>query len=200
MKIRPGDSVVVIAGKDKNKTGSVMRVLPATNRIVVAGINMRTKHVKKTPQRPGQRLVYEASLSVSNVMVIDPKTKKRSRIGQTVDKKGHKQRMAKRSGEILTKIAPAALAETKDKRSEAKKGQDELAEKRSGKEEERKPAEKKTEKAVKEAKVPFWKKIGFGQDAMEDAAEVAGESRMKQDKSVPDQGQAPDVRSTQRGK
>ena len=201
MKIRPGDSVVVITGKDKNKTGSVMRVLAGKNRVVVTGINIRTKHVKATPQRPGQRLQYEASIDASNVMVIDPKTKKRSRIGQTIDKKGHKKRTAKRSGEVLITTAPVATEETKDKRASAKKGQEELAEKRTGKTtpSSTKPTADK-EKGASNDKTPFWKKIGFGQDAMEDAADIANESRMKQDKSVPDQGQAPDVRSTQRGK
>jgi large subunit ribosomal protein L24 len=75
MKFHTGDNVVVIAGKDKGKTGRILRVLSSTNRLVVAGINMRTKHMKKSQQSPGRKVSYEASLNASNVMLLDPKTK-----------------------------------------------------------------------------------------------------------------------------
>lgn len=125
MKIRTGDTVVVISGKDKGKTGAVLRVLPIKNRVVVADINMRTRHMKATPQKPGQKVVYEASLNVSNVMLIDPKTKKRTRIGFTTDEKGNKKRIAKASGELLPnkKAATTAkkVATTKDATADTKK-------------------------------------------------------------------------------
>lgn len=108
MKIHTGDLVVIITGKDKGKTGRVLRVLPERDRLVVAGANMRTRHVRKTPQAPGRVVRYEASLHVSNVMIVDPKTKKRSRIGMSVPhyapdgaSRGRKERIAKRSGEEL---------------------------------------------------------------------------------------------------
>ncbi len=100
MKLHTGDLVVVIAGKDKGKTGRILRVLAESSRVVVAGINMRTRHIKKTLQAAGRVVRYEASLHASNVMAIDPKTKKRTRIGYRL-KDGLKERIAKRSGEEL---------------------------------------------------------------------------------------------------
>ena len=101
MKLHTGDNVVVIAGKDKGKVGRILRVLTDRGRIVVAGVNMRTKHMKKTPQSPGRKIRYEASMSVSNVMLIDPKTKKRSRIGRRAGESDGLERFAKNSGEAL---------------------------------------------------------------------------------------------------
>lgn len=100
MKLHTGDLVVIIAGKDKGRTGRVLRVLRQKGRVVISGVNMRTRHIKKTPQAPGRTVRYEASLSASNAMIIDPKTKKRSRIGYKV-KDGRKERIAKNSGEEL---------------------------------------------------------------------------------------------------
>ena len=101
MKLHTGDTVVIIAGKDKGKTGRILRVLQETHRVVIAGANMRTRHMKKTAQAPGRIVRYEGSLDVSNVMVVDPKTKKRSRIGRRLDDRGKKERFAKKSGEAL---------------------------------------------------------------------------------------------------
>ena len=112
MKLHTGDNIVVIAGKDKGKTGRILRVLIEKARIVVTGINMRTRHMKKTQQSPGRKIRYEASLDVSNVMLIDPKTKKRTRIGVRYEggkphsapdgaTRGKKERFAKKSGEAL---------------------------------------------------------------------------------------------------
>jgi len=130
MKITTGDTVVIITGKDKGKTGTVLRTLPATSRVVVAGINMRTKHIKATPQKAGQRLQYEASIHASNVMLLDAKTKKPTRIGFSVSEKGKKERIAKRSGEVISrslKAAPGKAASdatktTKDTKAKEKSG------------------------------------------------------------------------------
>ena len=84
MKLHTGDTVVVISGKDKGKSGTIMRVLPEKNHVVIGGINMRTRHMKKTQQEPGRILRYEASMNASKVMVVDPKTKKPSRIGYLI--------------------------------------------------------------------------------------------------------------------
>jgi large subunit ribosomal protein L24 len=100
MKLHTGDIVVITAGKDKGKTGRILRVLMEKNRVVVAGANMRTRHIKKTPQSPGRVVRYEAAIHASNVMLIDSKTKKRTRIGyRTSD--GKRERFAKKSGEAI---------------------------------------------------------------------------------------------------
>jgi len=84
MKIHTGDTVVIISGKDKGKSGTVLRVLHERNHVVVTGINMRTRHVKKTFQQAGRILKYEASMNASKVMLLDPKTKKPTRIGMAM--------------------------------------------------------------------------------------------------------------------
>lgn len=196
MKIRNGDTVVVITGKDKGKTGQVLRVLPSTGRVVVAGINMRTKHVKKTPQNAGQRLQYEASLNASNVMLVDPKTKKRSRVGYEVDKNGKKKRVAKKSGETVAKTAIKAPKTTST--SGAKAADEKRADMKAQREGSTSAKATANKKPVD--KKPFWKKMGFGEGAMKEGSEVAGEPHMKEDHSVPEQGQTPDSRSHQRGK
>ena len=125
MKLRTGDTVVVISGKDKGKTGSILRLLPNKNRVVVADINMRTRHIKATPQQAGQKITYEASLDASNVMLVDPKTKKRSRVGFAVEK-GKKTRIAKASGEKVTSAAKPTKSKTTEaattETTKAKKG------------------------------------------------------------------------------
>ena len=111
MKLHTGDTVVIIAGKDKGKTGTIIRVLETDNRVVVGGLNMRTRHIKKTAQEAGRILKFEASLDASNVMLIDPKTKKRARIGYKIEK-GKKLRISKKSKEVVT---PVRAEKTKKK-------------------------------------------------------------------------------------
>lgn len=102
MKIHTGDTVLVITGKDKGKQGTVMRVLPLKSRLIIEGVNMRIRHIKKTAQQAGQRITYEASIAASNVMLLDPKTKKPTRVGYRIDEKtGKKVRIARVSGEVL---------------------------------------------------------------------------------------------------
>lgn len=109
MKIRSGDTVAIIAGKEKGKSGRVLRVIHSQNRVVVEGLNMRVRHIKRTPQQAGQRVQFEAALAISNVMLVDPKTKKPTRVGYTVDKKtGRKDRVAKKSKEIIKGVATTA--------------------------------------------------------------------------------------------
>lgn len=100
MKLHTGDSVVIITGKDRGKTGRILRVLPEKSRVVVTGLNMRTRHMRKTAQAPGRIVRYEASIHASNVMAVDPKTKKRTRIGYK-EHDGKWERVAKKSGELL---------------------------------------------------------------------------------------------------
>lgn len=126
MKIHNGDIVVINTGKDKGKQGTVIRVLESKNRVVVEGINMRIRHIKKTTQAPGQRISYEASIHASNVQILDPKTKKPTRIGYKVDAKtGKKTRFAKASGEEIVKAVTKSAKAPKDaKEVKAKKGDD----------------------------------------------------------------------------
>lgn len=101
MKLHAGDTVLVISGKDKGKTGRIMRVLVAEDRVVVAGANLRTRHIKKTPQSPGRKVRYEASIHVSNIALLDPKLQKPTRVGYRLTADRKKERFAKRSKEAL---------------------------------------------------------------------------------------------------
>lgn len=179
MKIRKGDTVLVTAGKDKGKTGQVLRVLENTNRVVVSDVNMRTRHVRSTPQRAGEIVKYEASIHRSNVMVVDPKTKKATRVGFKMEK-GHKVRIAKKSGEVISGTATAKAAKTKTATDAAPKKE-----------------AKKKEKAAPEKK-PFWKNMGFGAEALEGAEQGEG-THMHEDHSVPDSQKRQSNRSHQRG-
>ena len=101
MNFKTGDKVVVISGKDKGKEGKIIKTLRSENRVVVEGVNVIKKHVKPNGQTAGSIVEMEAPIHASNVMILDPKSKKRTRIGHTTDKKGNKVRIAKKSGEIL---------------------------------------------------------------------------------------------------
>jgi large subunit ribosomal protein L24 len=108
MKFKIGDTVVVIAGKyrkvgDKNEpaTGKIIKLDVKNNRVVVEGLNKVKRHVKKRGQQAGQILEFEAGIEASNLMLLDPKTKKASRIGYTKDKNGKKQRIAKKSNTVI---------------------------------------------------------------------------------------------------
>jgi large subunit ribosomal protein L24 len=102
MRIRKGDTVQVISGKDKGKTGQVLRTLPYQNRIVVEGINLRTRHVKPTQEGETGRIVTEeASLHASNVMLYSTTAKVASRVEIFIDKEGNKKRRLKKTGELL---------------------------------------------------------------------------------------------------
>ncbi len=101
LKIKKGDQVVVITGKDKGKKGEVTKVLPAENRIVVAGVNQMTKHRKPSQFAAGGIEKIEASIHVSNVALADPKTGKATRVGYQTLKDGKKVRVARKSGETI---------------------------------------------------------------------------------------------------
>ncbi len=102
MRIKKGDTVQVISGKDKGKTGEVLRTLPYENRVVVQGINLRTRHVKPTQEGETGRIVTEeASLHASNVMIYSTAKKVASRVEIVVDKDGGKKRRLKKTGELL---------------------------------------------------------------------------------------------------
>ena len=101
MNFKTGDKVVVISGKDKGKEGKITNVLRKENRVVVEGINIVKKHVKGNGQTAGSITEVEAPIHASNVMIIDPKTKKPTRIGHKVNKDGKKIRVTKKSNSDL---------------------------------------------------------------------------------------------------
>ena len=102
MNFKVGDQVVVIAGKDKGKEGKIIKTLKNDNKLVVEGINMVTKHVKPSAQNENGGIIkVEAPIHASNVMILDPKTKKRTRIAHEIDENGKKHRISVKSKERL---------------------------------------------------------------------------------------------------
>jgi large subunit ribosomal protein L24 len=101
-RIRKGDTVVVIAGANKGRRGEVLRVYPRADRALVQGVNVRTKHTK--PQgmgRPGGIVEEEASIHLSNLMLIDPKSEKPTKVGFRMLDDGRKVRVAKVTGDLI---------------------------------------------------------------------------------------------------
>lgn len=103
MKIKQGDKVVVIAGKDKGKKGDVRRTYSKMDKVIVEGINMHTKFIKKGAGRPGQQVKIESPIHVSNVMLLDPTNNKPTRVGYKKNEGGSKYRVSKKSGEAVDK-------------------------------------------------------------------------------------------------
>jgi large subunit ribosomal protein L24 len=100
LKIKKGDKVIVLTGRDKGKSGEVTHVNPAESKVTVQGVNVQTKHSKPSQSGPGGLVKIEAPLHVSNVALADPKTGKPTRVGyKTVGDR--KVRVAKRSGEQI---------------------------------------------------------------------------------------------------
>lgn len=101
MRVKKGDTVVVIAGKDKGKKGAVLKVFPKANRVLVEGVNVITKHQKPSAMNPqGGIINKEASLHISNVMPFDPETGKGARVRFEM-KDGKKVRVSVKSGKEL---------------------------------------------------------------------------------------------------
>lgn len=101
LKIKKGDQVVVISGKDKGKKGEVTKVIPDDSRVVVSGVNQMTKHVKPTNTSAGGVQKIDAPIHVSNVALADPKTGAATRVGFKTLGDGKKVRVAKKSGETI---------------------------------------------------------------------------------------------------
>lgn len=99
-KIRTGDEVVVLTGKDKGRKGKVLKVQPKDNRAVVAGINMVKRHQKQTQNSEAGIVNKEAAIELSNLALVDPKDGKPTRVGFKIED-GKKVRFAKRSGEVI---------------------------------------------------------------------------------------------------
>ena len=100
-KIKKGDQVVVLTGKNKGTKGEVLRVLTQESRVVVQGVNVVTKHQKPTQFSPGGKQTKELPVHVSNVALVDPKTGEATRVGYKVLKDGKKVRVARKSGETI---------------------------------------------------------------------------------------------------
>ena len=100
-KIKTKDKVVVLSGKDKGKTGEVVKVLPKEERVVVAGVNVVKKHTRPSARSQGGIVEVEAPIHVSNVAHVDPKDGKPTRVGFRVLDDGRKIRFAKRSGDPI---------------------------------------------------------------------------------------------------
>ena len=100
-KIKKGDKVVVLAGRDKGKSGEVLSVIPKEDRAVVRGVNMVKRHTRATQQTQGGILSKESTIHLSNIAVADPKTGKATRVGFKVLEDGRKVRFAKVSGDLI---------------------------------------------------------------------------------------------------
>lgn len=100
-KIKKGDHVVVLTGRDKGKHGEVIQVMPKDGRALVRGVNVVRRHQKQTAQTEGGIVSKEASIDLSNLAIEDPKDGKPTRVGFKLLEDGSKVRFAKRSGEVI---------------------------------------------------------------------------------------------------
>jgi len=105
MKIRKNDQVLVIAGRDRGKKGRVLSVNPEKSRVIIEGVSMIKRHTKPNPQKnvKGGIVEREASIHVSNVMLVDPDSSAPTRIGYTVNNDGSKSRISRKSGTVVDK-------------------------------------------------------------------------------------------------
>jgi large subunit ribosomal protein L24 len=101
LKIKKGDHVVVITGRDKGKKGEVLKVMPEENRAIVKGVAMVRRHQRQTPSQEGGIIAKEAPIHISNLAIEDPKDGKPTRAGYKFLKDGRKVRFARRSGEVI---------------------------------------------------------------------------------------------------
>ena len=100
-KIRKGDKVIVLTGRDKGRTGEVIEVRPGEGRALVRGVNVVKRHQRQTAQQEGGIISKELPVQLSNIAIADPKDGKPTRVGFTIQKDGKKVRVAKRSGEVI---------------------------------------------------------------------------------------------------
>lgn len=100
-RIRKGDKVIIIAGKDKGRTGDVLRVMPAENRAIVQGVNVARRHQRQTPSAQGGIVSKEMPVHLSNLALVDPRDNKPTRVGFRIAPDGRKVRYAKLSGDVI---------------------------------------------------------------------------------------------------
>jgi large subunit ribosomal protein L24 len=101
LKIKKGDNVVVISGRDKGKKGEVLRVFPAEARAIVQGVHLAKRHTRPRMGEPGGIVEKELTIHISNIAHIDPQSRKPTRVGFRHLGDGHKVRFARRSGEVI---------------------------------------------------------------------------------------------------
>lgn len=101
LKVKKGDKVVVITGRDKGKKGEIIRVIPDENRVLVSGVNLVKRHTKQSAKTQGGIISKESPIDISNVAHIDPKSGGATRVGFKILADGRKVRFAKKSGEVL---------------------------------------------------------------------------------------------------
>lgn len=101
LKVKKGDKVVVLAGRDKGKSGEILKVFPDENRALVQGVNLVRRHQKQSASQEGGIITKEAAIHISNLAIEDPKDGSPTRVGFKVLEDGRKVRFAKRSGELI---------------------------------------------------------------------------------------------------
>lgn len=154
LKIKKGDEVIVLTGRDKGTKGEVLQVMPTKNRVIVQGVNKVKKHQKPTQFAPGGIVEKELSIHVSNVALLDPKAGTPTRVGYKTLANGEKVRIARKSGEEFgVKPAKKKIDVTKSasKKAEPEK-EDAKKETKAKKAPAKKPAAKKTTKAKADKK------------------------------------------------
>ncbi|MDD3861441.1 MAG: 50S ribosomal protein L24 [Candidatus Gracilibacteria bacterium] len=102
MKLKINDTVQVIAGKNKGAKGKITKIYKDKNKVVVEKVNMRTKHIKKTREKKGEKITFEAPIDASNVMILCPHCNKRVRISSQELKNGKRDRVCRKCKETLT--------------------------------------------------------------------------------------------------
>ncbi len=100
-KIKKGDEVIVLTGKDKGKKGEIIRMIKSENRAVVQGINLVKRHTRQTQTDEGGIITKEAAIHVSNLALIDPKSGEATKVGYRIEKDGTKVRISRASGEVI---------------------------------------------------------------------------------------------------
>ena len=101
LKIKKGDNVVVISGRDRGKQGEVLRVFPAESRLVVQGVHIARRHTRQRMGEPGGIVEREATIHLSNLMLVDPTSEKRTKVGFRMLEDGRKIRVAKATGQTI---------------------------------------------------------------------------------------------------
>ena len=101
MKLKKGDDVVVLSGRDRGKKGEILRMIPKENRAIVQGVNVVKRHTRPSSSQPGGIVEKEAPIHVSNLALADPKDGKATRVGYKFLEDGRKVRVARRSGEVI---------------------------------------------------------------------------------------------------
>ena len=108
LKIKKGDQVIVITGKDKGKSGEVLRIMREENRALVRGVNVVKRHTKPSASNQGGIVDKETPIHISNIALIDGKTNKPTRVGYKVEKDGSKSRVARKSGTVIDTVRAGA--------------------------------------------------------------------------------------------